>query len=74
MNYTILLSFLFPIPHFWRSPFPYIVTWIASQTSTWIASNPHLDACPIKALLEVVEYATSCKGTVQEFFAINAAN
>ena len=48
--------------------FPYIATWNASQPSTWIVTISHSDACPIKALLEVVECVVSCEGTVQGSF------
>lgn len=53
---------------FWRSLFSYIATWNASQLSTWTITISHLDACPIKALREVVECAISCEDTVQGSF------
>ena len=66
--YISLSPFFFLIPAFGGIHFSYITTWIASQSSTWTVTNLHLDACPIRALLEVVEYAASCEGTVQGLF------
>jgi len=36
------------------------LTVIASQPSIYTSQGSNLDACPIKALLEVVERAVSC--------------
>lgn len=48
--------------------FLYILSPIASEPSIYIAQGVSLDACPIKALLEVVECAVSYEITVQRSF------
>ena len=55
--------------------FPFfIAVQIASYPSTYIATDLHLDASPIKVLLEVVKCAASCEGTIQGHSTINVAS
>ena len=42
----------------------YIAIWSTSQPSTCTVTNLHLNAYPIKVLLEMVECAAGCGGTV----------
>ena len=68
ITFYISLSNFFSISFFGGVHFPYIATQIASLPSTWTTTNFHLDACPIKALVEVVEYVASCEGTILGLF------
>ena len=52
----------------WGS-FPYIVISIAFQPFICMFQENHLDACPIKTFLEVVERAMSCEITVHMSFS-----
>ena len=63
-----MFSSQFFIPLFGGVSFPYIVHQIAFKPSTCTAKSLSLDACPIKALLEVVKCVVSCKITVHESF------
>ena len=61
----IFFSFKFFIPQFGGVSFFYITIWIASQPSTYIATDLSLDACSIRVLLEVVECVATYKDIVQ---------
>ena len=57
-----------PALFMWDS-FPYIVISIASQSFICTFQENHLDACPIRTLLEVVERAMSCEIAVHMSFS-----
>ena len=65
MRFSFLYLSLFLVsnvhPLFLWDSFPFIVSPIASQPSICTFQGNHLDVCPIKTLLEVVERAVSCE-------------
>ena len=69
MVFYSFYSFLnFLIPFLGGISLLYIVPPIASETSTCTTQGISLDACPIRALLELVECAMSYEITVQRSF------
>ena len=62
------LSLCIKCPPISVGSFPYIVPSVTSQPFTCTIQGNHLDACPIRTLLEVVERAVSCEVTVQISF------
>ena len=71
MRFSFLYLSLFLVsnvhPLFLWDSFPFIASPIASQPSIYMFQGNHLDVCPIKTLLKVVERAVSCE-TVQVSF------
>ena len=71
IQYSLPFSFFVsnvPALFIWGS-FPYIVISIASQPFICTFQENHLDACPIRTLLEVVERTMSCEITVHMSFS-----
>ena len=71
MRFSFLYLSLFLVsnvhPLFLWDSFPYIVPPIASQLSICMFQGNHLDACPIKTLLEVVERVVSYENVQVSF-------